>query len=286
MLNKTLAAVISLCICVPIASATDRMVVVEGVRVHIAEKGTGPTVVFESGMGEDTNTWKDVLPTIAEFAHTVAYDRPGLGRSQPTTQPRTVTQMAVDLHRILDAAGIAPPYVLVGHSLGGAIVQVFAHRYPREVTGLVLVDPEDGRLTHLLHSRLSAAEWASRQRALDQALPKMPPHVRAELKAADDSGEAVAQAIPLPPVPVVLLSGTKKNPEFPGNVLEQDLKLEFHNALVEQTPGAKHILVPSSRHYIQNDAPEMVIQAVRNVLPKTGASKASHRRIRFYAGAM
>jgi pimeloyl-ACP methyl ester carboxylesterase len=229
-------------------------------------------------MGEDASTWNDVRPAIAEFAHTVAYDRPGLGQSGPTSLPRTVVQMAADLQAVLEAAKLAPTYVLVGHSLGGAVVQVFAHRYPDEVAGLVLVDPEDGRLIQLLHSRMSATEWAARQRALDEAMPNMPPQVRAELRAADDSGEDVARAVPLPVVPVVVLTGTKKNPEFPGNPLEQDLKLELHNALVANTPGAQHILVPNSRHYIQNDAPKLVIQAVRELLTEPVGKRPNKKK--------
>jgi pimeloyl-ACP methyl ester carboxylesterase len=266
VLNKTVATIISFFLCVSFAAASDRSVVVGGVRIHISESGTGPTVVFESGMGEDTSTWNDVRPEIAGFAHTVAYDRPGLGQSEPTPLPRTVVQMAADLHAVLEAAKLTPPYVLVGHSLGGAIVQVFAYRYPDEVAGLVLVDPEDGRLIELLHSRMSATEWTGRQRSLDEAIPNMPPPMRAELRAADDSGEDVARAVPLPLVPVIVLTGTKKNPKFPANPLEQDLKLELHNALVANTPGAQHILVPNSRHYIQNDAPKLVIEAVWEVL--------------------
>ena len=278
MLNKTVATIVSFFICVSFALAADRSVVVGAVRIHISESGTGPTVVFESGMGEDASTWNDVRPAIAEFAHTVAYDRPGLGQSGPTSLPRTVVQMAADLQAVLEATKLAPPYVLVGHSLGGAVVQVFAHRYPDEVAGLVLVDPEDGRLIQLLHSRMSATEWAARQRALDEAMPNMPPQVRAELRAADDSGEDVARAVPLPLVPVVVLTGTKKNPEFPGNPLEQDLKLELHNALVANTPGAQHILVPNSRHYIQNDAPKLVIQAVRELLTEPVGKRPNKKK--------
>ena len=272
VLYKTLT-VVAVFLLGALAVAAERTAVVEGVRIHVSESGAGPAVVFESGMGEDTNTWNDVRPAIAEFAHTFAYDRPGLGESQPTTKPRTVVQMAIDLHEVLAAAKLARPYVLVGHSLGGAIVQVFAHRYPDDVAGLVLVDPEDGRLTQRLHSRMSAAEWAARQKALDEALPKMPPPVRAELKGTEESGEAVAQSVQLPKVPVVVLTGTKKNPEFPGNPLEQDLKLELHNALVARTPGAKHVLAPNSRHYIQNDDPKLLIQAVRDVVSQIEAEK-------------
>jgi pimeloyl-ACP methyl ester carboxylesterase len=137
--------------------------------------------------------------------------------------------------------------------------------YPSEVAGLVLVDPEDGRLDDMLRAHLTAADWASRQKAMDQALPNMPAAVRAELDAYKKSGKYANEALPLPKVPVTLLTGTKKNPEFPGNPLEQDLKLELHNALLAKIPHSKHVLVPNSRHYIQNDAPALVVEAVRDI---------------------
>jgi pimeloyl-ACP methyl ester carboxylesterase len=65
---------------------------------------------------------------------------------------------------------------------------------------------------------------------------------------------------------VVLLTGTLKNPQFPGNPLEQDLKLELHNDLLARIPDSKHVLAPNSRHYIQNDAPDLVIRAIREVV--------------------
>lgn len=278
MLNTKLSTIVSWFIFASFAVAADRSVMVDGSHIHISESGTGPTVVFESGMGEDTSTWNDVRPLVAEFAHTMAYDRPGLGQSEPTSRPRTVGQMAADLQAVLKAANLTPPYILVGHSLGGAIVQVFAHRYPNEIAGLVLVDPEDGRLTRLLHSRMNTTEWDARQKALDKAIPNMPPAARAELQAANESGGTVARAVTLPPVPVVILTGTRKNPEFPGNPLEQDLKLELHNALAAHIPGAKHVLVPNSRHYIQNDAPKLVVDGIRGMLREPIANRPGEQK--------
>jgi pimeloyl-ACP methyl ester carboxylesterase len=272
MIKATLFAV--LCFVSPLCSAQavqDRMVDVGGHRLHIVEAGSGTsTVVFESGFGEDTSTWGDVQPKIAQFARTVVYDRAGLGKSDmlpASTHSRTVQDMVEDLHALLQAAKVRPPYVLVGHSLGGALVQVFAHSYPNEVAGLVLVDPEDSRLVDLLHSRMSAADWAARQKAVDEAVSGMTPGIRAEQDAAfKTSGSYTAQATPLPDVPVILLTGTKKNPEFPGNPLEQDLKMELHKALLAKIAHGKQVLAPNSRHYIQNDEPELVIEAVREVV--------------------
>ena len=246
------------------AQVKDARIDVNGARLHISESGSGtPTVVFESGLGEDTTTWKDVQPKVAGFTHTVTYDRAGIGTSDPVPGIRTMQQMSADLHSLLHAARIEPPYVLVGHSLGGALVQVFAHAYPGEVAGLVLVDPEDGKLTERLHARMSAREWMDRQKALDEALPQMPAPIRAEMDACLKSAQD--PEFLLPEVPVVVLTGTKKNPEFPGNPLEQDLKMELHKELLARTPNSKQVLAPNSRHYIQNDAPELVIDAIRGI---------------------
>ena len=79
-------------------------------------------------------------------------------------------------------------------------------------------------------------------------MPSLPPPARREFEAAQQTGEQIARALPLPAVPVILLSGTRKNPEFPGNPLEQDLKLQLHRDFVARVPGAEHVLVPESRH--------------------------------------
>ena len=245
----------------------DAKVDVGGFRLHVHEAGSGATVVvFESGLGEDVATWKEVQLEVEKFARTFAYDRAGIGESDPSPSPRTMLSMAADLHTLLHAAHLPPPYILVGHSLGGALVQVFAHTYPREVAGLLLVDPEDGRLLEKLHARMSPDEWSARQKALDEAMPKMPLAVQAEMKAGLSHGLRDDEIFPLPNVPVILLTGTKKNPEFPGNPLEQDLKLELHNELLAKIPGSRHVLAPNSRHYIQNDSPQLVIDAIRDIV--------------------
>jgi len=206
-----------------------------------------------------------VQPAVAKFAQTVEYERAGLGKSQDFTGPRTIAQMTSDLHTLLQALQLRPPYVLVGHSLGGALIQAYAAAYPEEIAGLVLVDPEDGRLIDRLHSTLPSAEWDARQKAMESAMPQFSAAQKAELDSLNKSGEEMAALGPLPKVPMVLLTGTLKNPEFPGNPAEQDLKLELHQEFLKQNPQCKQVLAPNSRHYIQNDAPRLVIDAIREV---------------------
>lgn len=238
-----------------------------GYRLFTSQSGTGePVVVFESGLGEDTSTWQSVLPAASQFTRTFAYDRAGLGKSDPSSHPKIVEEMVKDLHRVLNAAHVSPPYVLVGHSLGGAVVELFAYTYPHEVAGLVLVDPEDGRLLDRLKARLPKQEWEAREKKLTQMMAGASPAQRAEIEGSKLSGKALIVARPLPDFPVVLLTGTLKDPSFPGNTMEQDLKLQLQEEFLSTVADGHHVLVPNSRHYIQEDAPQLVIDAIRRVV--------------------
>jgi pimeloyl-ACP methyl ester carboxylesterase len=117
------------------------MVDVGGYKMHIYCLGSGsPTVVLDAGAGDFSLTWELVQPEVAQSTRVCAYDRAGLGWSQRGPKPLTVENIVEELHTLLTAGGIEGPYVLVGHSLGGAYVRAYAFRYPEEVVGLVLVD--------------------------------------------------------------------------------------------------------------------------------------------------
>lgn len=121
---------------------------VGGRRLYLACTGAaagngGPTVVLEAGHGGDSTVWLGIQSAVAPGSRVCAYDRantPG-GTSDPAPLPRTAEDAVADLHALLAAAKVPGPYVLVGHSLGGLFVRLYAGRYPDEVAGLVLVDP-------------------------------------------------------------------------------------------------------------------------------------------------
>ena len=252
----------------------EELVDLGGYKLFTSESGAGvPIVVFESGMGEGVSTWQKVQPDVSKFARTFTYDRAGLDKSDPSPHARTVEQMVSELHSLLRSAKVPSPYIFVGHSLGGAIVQLYAYKYPSEVAGLVLVDPEDGRLLTKLQSRMPIDQWKERERLLSKFMSNATSTQKAELEGTKTSGEALTGALPLPNVPVTLLTGTKKDPDFPGNPLEQDIKLELQNELLIQIPHSRHVLVPESRHYIQEDAPRVVMEAIHEMLAE-GALKS------------
>jgi len=113
-----------------------------GSRLYLLEAGSGdPTVVFEAGIGATNLNWRRIQESVAQFTGTASYDRTGLGWSSPCRTARTPSNIAAELHEMLERAGIKPPYILVGHSFGGLVMRRYALAYPEDVAGLLLVDP-------------------------------------------------------------------------------------------------------------------------------------------------
>ncbi|MGI8737875.1 MAG: hypothetical protein DLM53_00375 [Candidatus Eremiobacter antarcticus] len=250
--------------------STNELVDAGGFKVHARLAGSGGvTTVFEAGLGEGSSTWNDVQAVVSQRALTIAYDRAGLGGSERSASSRDAREMAVELHTILRNLHAPEPFLLVGHSLGGYVLRVFAAMYSGEVAGLVFVDPIDEQLEASLQAKMPPAQWAARAAAITKAVGTLSLAAQREQNALTISGRQASQAWPLPDVPIMLLTGTKKNPEFPGNPLEQDTKLRLHDAFMDRLGRGTHVLVPTSRHYIQNDEPNAVIKAIDDVLNAT-----------------
>lgn len=113
-----------------------------GRRLYLRERGSGETtVLFEAGIAATNLNWFHIQEMVSRFATTASYDRSGLGWSSPSRTARTPSNIATELHELLQGAGLKPPYILVGHSFGGLVMRRFALLYPDEVTSIVLVDP-------------------------------------------------------------------------------------------------------------------------------------------------
>ncbi|OAI15349.1 alpha/beta fold hydrolase, partial [Methylomonas koyamae] len=118
-----------------------RMISANGVNLHLYCMGSGsPTLILEAGLGENVLSWYPVHAKLAQTMRVCAYDRPGLGWSDPMDAAIQPDEVAENLHALLHNAGIAPPFVLLGHSRGGIYVRAFYHRFPEQTQGIVLVD--------------------------------------------------------------------------------------------------------------------------------------------------
>ena len=118
-----------------------KLVDVGGFRLHLDCTGSGsPAVILESGLGVPAAGWALVQPQVAIFTRVCSYDRAGYGWSDPGPSPRTSREVARELHTLLGRAGVAPPYILVGHSFGGFNARVYNGLFPGEISGMVFVD--------------------------------------------------------------------------------------------------------------------------------------------------
>lgn len=141
---------------------------VGGYKLNIDCTGRGsPTVVLVSGLGVPTSGWRLVQPGIAKFTRVCSYDRAGYGWSDPGPMPRTLSQLAEELHTLLENAGEKPPYILVGHSFGKGSVLVYNKLHPDEVAGMILAEGGPNKLK-LPASILASAEADLRRRQRDR----------------------------------------------------------------------------------------------------------------------
>ena len=217
-----------------------------------------PTVIFEAGFGAGLTSWATVQSSAARFARTVSYDRAGLGQSEAGPKPRAAKQIAAELHSALQKAGIAPPYVLVGHSFGGIYARVFADMYPQEVAGMVLIDPSQEAFDDWTKTHQEA-----QRAALDEQMAKASPGVRDE-SAEVSASYAQARAAKVPAgIPVILLTAMKDD-TMPAAV--RKVWVQMHEDWIAKVPGGKHIVVENSGHFIQGEQPQVVIDAIKQVV--------------------
>ena len=224
--------------------------------------GTGsPTVVLEAGSGNTADTWVSVQPEVARFTRVCSYDRAGLGQSDPApTGVRTVQDSVDDLHALLGAADISGPVVLVGHSLGGLIVRLYASQYPDEVAGAVLVDGMPPDLPASGLALLPAEERAETFAIMRGLHPQDPEHL--DIIA---SGVWVMAHPPALVPTVVLAAGLHGAPDAPPDLAFEELWAELQREQARAL-DARLLPVPEGDHFLQLDRPELVIEAIRQVV--------------------
>lgn len=271
---------------------TGRIIDVDGRSVHINCSGEGsPTVILESGLGGGSLDWSLVQPEVAKFGRVCSYDRAGIVWSSAGEGPRTASGITSELHKLLNAAGIAPPYVMVGHSIGGGYVQRFAVRYPDEVAGVVLVDsshhdqlatvPGIPAFVPYLYKVAGPVGVARIVNQVVAAQPNLSPETTAEraglyshthtVFAIADEMAAIPESLnelrgspmQLGAKPLIVLSRGLSEGASPE--IEAAWR-ELQTDLVKCSLSGKHVIAEKSGHYIQFAEPELVIDSIRRVI--------------------
>lgn len=259
-----------------------QMVDVDGYRLHINCTGTGsPTVVIVAGLGDWSTSWGGVVqPEVAKTTRVCTYDRAGMGWSEANPLPSDAAHFARELHALLENANVQGPYVMVGHSLGGLIVRVFAHDYASEVAGVVLVDSMSPKqVTESLSNKLalvSSLEAALARVGVGQLLVKLPAFAQSippgqeayypllfrpqtfqttaneyrELPASATEAAVVTSFGDLPLI--VLTAELNNNPGWP----------EWQNELLQLSSNSQHLIAENSGHSIQVDEPDAAVSAI------------------------
>jgi pimeloyl-ACP methyl ester carboxylesterase len=238
---------------------------VGGRSLYLDCRGTGsPTIVLEAGMGDGVAGWSPVIDGLASITRTCAYDRAGRGRSDPRGN-HTVADAADDLRTLLATAGEAPPFVVVGHSLGEVYARVFADRYRDDVTGLVLVDGFSVDLeAEAIHPLLGGlrAEYEQRAQGLRDLVASVEdldwPTSEQQLLATDVSG-----------LPVVVLRAPRAEPRL-DTPTNDAISAAWQAAYDSLSPGnVRYELAWGAGHIVQADRPDLVIAAGRDLVEQT-----------------
>ena len=248
------AAALAFAFLLPIASA-DADIARHQVRIE----GQGTlTVVLEAGLGDTLEVWNNVQPLIAESCtRTIAYTRAGYPGSDAASGPRDAATIVAELRTELKRRGIYPPYVLVGHSLGGLYMQYFARHYPDEIRGLLLLDS-----THW-NQQLRLGPGTPDAFGRRSTVLFMPWIMRRELLDSSSAGEQVHVSPHARVVPTIVLSRTLGlNGETPDSQRQAET---LQGEIAADFPTARHVRVSDSGHYIQRDRPDVVIDAAREL---------------------
>ena len=231
-MKRLALSVFVICVCATtslVQAQATPMVDVDGHRMRVRTSRVGsaipgpPVVVFEAGNGGGLEVWRSVFAGVADFAAVVAYDRAGMRGSESDGELPTPRHVAENLHALLDRLGAEPPYVLVGHSLGGPFIRMFTGMYPEHVGGLVYVDPtailteEDLRAYNEARG-FDEDEARVRKENLRQRLadPQLSPWTRVSQELRHSNFAEFHSLPPVPDVPVsVLISGRFDARRFP-----------------------------------------------------------------------
>jgi pimeloyl-ACP methyl ester carboxylesterase len=228
----------------------ERFVAIDGQRFHIKHiRSNEITVIFESGMSDSLEVWGNIPDSVAKFASIFLYDRADIGKSDTSRLERTIPNMVSDLRLILRKEDINPPYILVGHSLGSFITRYFVSQYPKEVKGLLLLDPSPEQFWNQMtekelkeyikggnewyHTKFKKRYW----KEWYQFIPNM--------KYMEDLN------IPVD-LPVILVSASAWN------------WYKLQKEIVAGLKNAKHIEL-EGQHHIYKDHPQLIINYIKTL---------------------
>lgn len=271
-----------------VTSSTEIDGVALRVRSSLAKStgAPGPVVVFESGAGMPLETWDPILERVAAFAPVVAYDRSGTGQSPWDGQSPTPQRANQRLKKLLESLGVPSPFILVGHSWGGALARYFAGEYPQMVQAILYIDPTDVTMTEAMWQQMFASFGATAKdldaffAVMDTSTRSAPTAVRAEVMVMADLlrtrklEERDLKPAPNIPTSVLLASRVASLPKgmvtFDGDAYVRALQNARVNGLRQWARGSgRYLVVDGAGHFVHRDAPDVVVKEIQRLIDGT-----------------
>ncbi len=284
--------------------APGQFVQVNGKKVHYVCRGRkAPTIVLDAGLGADHNWWDLVQNEASSEARIVSFDRPGYGWSAAATTPRTSENIVSELHDLLQAARLTAPYILVGHSFGGANMRLYANTYPEEVAGFILVEAchEDQNFeedlsnknilvrckNYLLSSALTHYVGISRWFMAESLEPFFSPLMPELLQNTIIAKASSIKSLQTRDNEMILLKKSLSQLKRSKNSLEDKPVIvitaektnndpqwqQYQKQLVSLSKKGKQIIAKGSSHMVIVDKPEVIIEAIKEVIELCNSSK-------------
>lgn len=291
--------ILTLLACARSGFSQEKMVNVNGINYHVStrsleqRKPGQPVLVFENGMGMGLGNWNTVSDSLAINAPVFLYDRQGVEKSEKVFELPTAQKIAANLKLLLTELKIEPPYVLVGHSMGGVYVRAFAGYYSNDVAGLVFVDPADFTETKADWNQIFRSIGVS-EKQIDEMLVKRlytPSKVDSLRYAAWSEGQVLTDlrktdfaeliSLPIPQVPILFFVGGKLEVPIERRSREYDHErffevknssnmLRWRRFIHTSSKGGALIYLSNSGHFVHRDDAAMVIGNIRLMLNALG----------------
>jgi pimeloyl-ACP methyl ester carboxylesterase len=250
-----------------------------------------PVIIFQSGMGTPMGNWDPILESVSKMAPLITYDRPGIGESDPIEEMPTIKNVSDRLIKILNYLKIDPPYVLVGHSLGGVYVRGFANYYPELLAGIVIIDPGDFTETQE-NKRQYFMDIGLKDAYIDSLFNKFdkegienkkkstaPKSIQNEGTVLEDLRKSDFKEInnsALPNIPVHILTGGRYDTPVRLRRTEYNDSLLFRSKMrhrssrwidvIQSVDKGMFFYSADAGHFVHRDDPELVISSLKIVL--------------------
>lgn len=247
-----------------------KVIQLSGGRIEYAHSGEGsPALIFINGGSGPIEGWYKVFHELSGETAVFAYNRFGVGKSGKPSSPQHGQAVLDTLIELLHQTGVRPPYILVGHSLGGLYANLFARQHPKDISGVVLLEashPQDLRINDAHNGFIRGINGLLRKFDSLSASKKWN-----EVHYVEETVRQIGQAGPFPDVPLVVVAGAKKPPMMPEHAYR--LRTVHQEDFLQLSKQSRLITASRSGHFPQLSEPQIVVQAVQECLSQVNQNQ-------------